>query len=131
MGIKVEMEHTKDKDMAKQIALDHLTEIPDYYTRLASMEKEGKAANAEKSKKKNESVVEENEPKETKKKSSKKSSTPTHTTTKLVNALPIRNGKKMRSEVEGDVRIRYKTFEEKRKEEKERKSKSNSKKKGD
>jgi hypothetical protein len=40
MGIKVEMEHTKDKEVAKQIALDHLAEIPDYYTRLAKMEKE-------------------------------------------------------------------------------------------
>lgn len=42
MGIKVEMEHTKDKKIAKMIALDHLAEIPDYYTRLAKMEKEAK-----------------------------------------------------------------------------------------
>jgi len=40
MGIKVEVEHVKDKDIARKIALDHLTEIPDYYTRLAKMEKE-------------------------------------------------------------------------------------------
>jgi hypothetical protein len=29
--------------MAKEIAMDHLVEIPDYYTRLKKMEKEGKA----------------------------------------------------------------------------------------
>jgi len=38
MGIKVEMEHTKDKDEAIEIAKDHLSEIPDYYTRLKKME---------------------------------------------------------------------------------------------
>lgn len=41
-GIKVEMEHTNDKCVAQCIALDHLAEIPDYYTRLAKMEKEAK-----------------------------------------------------------------------------------------
>lgn len=41
MGVKVEMEHTKDKKLAKQIALDHLAEMPDYYTKLAKMEREG------------------------------------------------------------------------------------------
>lgn len=30
-GIKVEMEHTGDKSKAKEIAMDHLTEDPDYY----------------------------------------------------------------------------------------------------
>lgn len=39
MGIKVELEHTKDKGKAKEIAMDHLSEIPDYYTRLKKMEK--------------------------------------------------------------------------------------------
>jgi hypothetical protein len=39
-GIKVEMEHTEDPEAAKEIALDHLTEIPDYYTRLDEMEEE-------------------------------------------------------------------------------------------
>lgn len=39
MGIKVEMEHTKNKAIAKRIALDHLAELPDYYTRLLKMEK--------------------------------------------------------------------------------------------
>lgn len=42
MGIKVEYEHTPDKDVARKIALDHLTELKDYYTRLEKMEKEGK-----------------------------------------------------------------------------------------
>ena len=38
-GAKAEMEHTLDIDMAREIALDHLVEMPDYYTRLAKMEK--------------------------------------------------------------------------------------------
>ena len=42
MGIKIEMEHTTNREIAKRIALDHLTELPDYYTRLAKMEEEGK-----------------------------------------------------------------------------------------
>lgn len=46
MGMKVEKEHTKNEDMALDIALQHLGEIPDYYTRLKEMEKQ-----------KNESVV--------------------------------------------------------------------------
>jgi hypothetical protein len=40
MGIEVELEHTDDKSKAREIALDHLTEIPDYYTRLKKMEDE-------------------------------------------------------------------------------------------
>ena len=40
LGTKVEMEHTKNKAIAKRIALDHLAELPDYYTRLMKMEKE-------------------------------------------------------------------------------------------
>jgi len=40
MGIKVEMEHTKNKAIAKRIALDHLAELPDYYSRLKKMEGE-------------------------------------------------------------------------------------------
>lgn len=46
-GIEVEYEHTSDRDTAKRIALDHLAEIPDYYTRLAKMEQQGKAAMGE------------------------------------------------------------------------------------
>jgi hypothetical protein len=34
MGIKVEHEHTEDEDKARRIALDHLDEKPDYYTKL-------------------------------------------------------------------------------------------------
>jgi hypothetical protein len=41
MGIQVEYEHTDSYDIAKAIAKDHLMELPDYYTRLANMEKEG------------------------------------------------------------------------------------------
>lgn len=40
MGKKVEGEHTHSQSMAKEIAMDHLTEFPDYYTRLEKMEKE-------------------------------------------------------------------------------------------
>ena len=39
MGIKVEHEHTRDRDLATDIALQHLNEIPDYYTKLKKMEK--------------------------------------------------------------------------------------------
>lgn len=41
-GQKVEMEHTSFPLIAKQIALSHLKEIPDYYTRLKEMESKGK-----------------------------------------------------------------------------------------
>lgn len=37
-GIKVEMEHTTDKDIAREIALDHLKEDPKYYDKLAKVE---------------------------------------------------------------------------------------------
>ena len=40
MGMKVEMEHTSFPAIARKISHDHLSEIPDYYTRLAKMEKE-------------------------------------------------------------------------------------------
>lgn len=33
-GIKAELEHTGDRAVAKEIALDHLNENPDYYTKL-------------------------------------------------------------------------------------------------
>lgn len=38
MGLKVEMEHTKDIAIAKKIAMDHLTEDPHYYTKLSKIE---------------------------------------------------------------------------------------------
>jgi len=40
IGMGVEMEHTDDPKIALEIAMDHLMEIPDYYTRLDKMEKE-------------------------------------------------------------------------------------------
>jgi len=44
MGKKVELEHTNNPIISHRITLDHLTEIPDYYSRLKKMEEEGKAA---------------------------------------------------------------------------------------
>jgi hypothetical protein len=38
-GIKVEMEHTNDREVAKEIAKDHLTEDPNYYEKLKKIEK--------------------------------------------------------------------------------------------
>jgi len=38
-GIGVEMEHTSDREVAKEITLDHLFEDPKYYTKLIDMEK--------------------------------------------------------------------------------------------
>jgi ferredoxin-fold anticodon binding domain-containing protein len=37
-GIQTEMEHTTDRDMAKEITMDHLFEDPQYYTKLATVE---------------------------------------------------------------------------------------------
>lgn len=37
-GTKVELEHTKDKDKAKEIALDHIKEIPNYYDKLDTID---------------------------------------------------------------------------------------------
>jgi hypothetical protein len=36
IGVQVEMEHTNDPDIAKEIAMDHLTEDPKYYTKLVA-----------------------------------------------------------------------------------------------
>lgn len=54
MGMDVELEHgtvdsntnvtNDDPLMTGKIALAHLNELPDYYTRLEKMEKEGEAA---------------------------------------------------------------------------------------
>lgn len=38
-GIEVEKEHTDNLAVAREIALDHLAEFPDYYTRLSNAEK--------------------------------------------------------------------------------------------
>lgn len=37
-GIKHEMEHTNDEQLAKEIAKDHLTEDPNYYSKLKQMQ---------------------------------------------------------------------------------------------
>jgi hypothetical protein len=39
-GVKVESEHTDNKGKAKEIAMDHVSEFPDYYDRLEKMEKQ-------------------------------------------------------------------------------------------
>lgn len=38
IGIEIEMEHTNDKEKAKEIAKDHLIEDPQYYQKLREME---------------------------------------------------------------------------------------------
>lgn len=43
-GIKVEMEHTSDPRVALEICVDHLTEDPHYYTKLAKIDKGAKEA---------------------------------------------------------------------------------------
>ena len=47
MGVTIEMEHTNDPDVATEIALDHLTDVPDYYSKLkaAGLAKELDACN--------------------------------------------------------------------------------------
>jgi len=42
MGEPIEHEHTRDHELAMDIALQHLDEIPDYYTRLKKMEADAK-----------------------------------------------------------------------------------------
>lgn len=39
-GIKVEREHTNSDSLAREIAKDHLFEMPDYYDHLEKMEKQ-------------------------------------------------------------------------------------------
>ena len=56
MGVEIELEHTKSRRLAKEIAMDHLSEIPDYYTRLKKMEKEGKSKWKKREKKLDESI---------------------------------------------------------------------------
>lgn len=41
MGIEVESEHIDDPSIQKKIALDHLAEMPDYYSQLSQMENGG------------------------------------------------------------------------------------------
>jgi hypothetical protein len=42
MGQPIEHEHTKNHEIAREIALQHIDEIPDYYTRLKKMEASAK-----------------------------------------------------------------------------------------
>lgn len=42
-GIEVELEHSSSREVAEEIALDHLGEFLDYYERLAKMEKEAES----------------------------------------------------------------------------------------
>lgn len=37
-GLTHELEHTKKRDVAREIALDHIAEDPDYYTKLKEIE---------------------------------------------------------------------------------------------
>jgi hypothetical protein len=39
IGVAVELEHTRRPEMAMQIAMAHLLEMPDYYARLESVER--------------------------------------------------------------------------------------------
>ena len=38
IGTQIEFEHTKDLEIAREIAMDHLAEDPDYYSKLSEME---------------------------------------------------------------------------------------------
>jgi hypothetical protein len=42
MGVPIEHEHTKNHKLAMEIALQHLDEIPDYYTKLKKMESDAR-----------------------------------------------------------------------------------------
>lgn len=37
-GVKIELEHTNDKDIAFEIAKDHVFEDPEYYDKLKTIE---------------------------------------------------------------------------------------------
>ena len=50
-GIEVEMEHTTDKDIAHEIAMDHVIEDPEYYTKLSKTELEERKKKRKKRKK--------------------------------------------------------------------------------
>ena len=56
IGEPIEHEHTKDHKLAMEIALQHLDEIPDYYTRLLKMEKDAKKEHRKKFKDVNEDL---------------------------------------------------------------------------
>jgi hypothetical protein len=50
-GTDVEMEHTQNREHAKKIAMDHLTEDEDYYEKLATIEKKNPCHKKRKKKK--------------------------------------------------------------------------------
>lgn len=62
-GIKIELEHTSDSKTAKEIALDHLSERPDYYERLKKVEEHKKGRKAIKYNKKPKKFIEPIKPK--------------------------------------------------------------------
>ena len=45
-GLKVELEHTNDENIAKEIAMDHLVEDPAYYDKLEKVEEESATLDA-------------------------------------------------------------------------------------
>lgn len=57
-GIRVELEHTSDSKIAKEIALDHLSERPDYYEKLKKVEEHKKGVRARKYNKKPKKFIE-------------------------------------------------------------------------
>jgi hypothetical protein len=62
-GIQIELEHTSDITIAKEIALDHLGERPDYYERLSKVEEHRKGIRAIKYNKKPKKYIEPTKPK--------------------------------------------------------------------
>jgi len=69
-GVEVEMEHTKDPKIALEIAMDHLEELSDYYTRLEKMENQGEkdlnSLNSEENDSENEIEIDDDVPDELK-----------------------------------------------------------------
>lgn len=47
-GLKVEMEHTNNEAIAREITMDHLTEDPNYYKKLKTIEKQDRRVDKEK-----------------------------------------------------------------------------------
>jgi hypothetical protein len=62
-GIQIELEHTSDITTAKEIALDHLGERPDYYERISKVEEHRKGIRAIKYNKKPKKYIEPIKPK--------------------------------------------------------------------
>ena len=75
-GIRVELEHTSDIATAKEIALDHLGERPDYYEQLAKIEEHKKGVRARKYNKKPKKFIEPIKPKKPEKAATPESFTP-------------------------------------------------------